>query len=183
MQFLNAMPQKYGNQSICVSAYVFTYEKVSSSVGLTNSLYKKRKTSVILPRSKSFVSRQNTPFFISPPNKLRNVPSFLSRSYHSAVKGLSTRLIQRASMRWRLLRLTVKILAILWHADNLFPSQLTGMLNIDLNDFKKLIFFLHCSKTHFRSVVYFLRDKKMYIKEHSDCITRIAKYTSNILHK
>ena len=63
-------------------------------------------------------------------------------------------------MRLKILRLTVKILAILWHADNLFPSQLTGILNIDLNDFKKLIFYLHCSKTHFRSVVYFLRDKK-----------------------
>ena len=63
------------------------------------------------------------------------------------------------------------------HADNLFPSQLTGMLNIDLNDFKKLIFYLHCSKTHFRSVVYFLQDKKICIKEHSDGITRIAKYT------
>ena len=50
----------------------------------------------------------------------------------------------------------------LWHADNLFPSQLTGMLKIDLNDFKKLIFDLHCSKTHFRSVVYFFRDKKKY---------------------
>ena len=86
-------------------------------------------------------------------------------------------------MRLKILRLTVKILAILWHADNLFPSQLTGILNIDLNDLKKLIFYLHCSKTHFRSVVYFLRDKKIYIKEHSDGITRIAKYTSNILHK
>ena len=75
------------------------------------------------------------------------------------------------------MRLTVKLLAILYHADNLFPSQLTGMLRIDLDDFKKLIFDLHCSKTNFRSVVYFFRDKKICIKEHSDGITRIAKYT------
>ena len=48
--------------------------------------------------------------------------------------------------------------------NNLFPSGLTGMLKIDFNDFKKLIFDLHRSKTHFPSIFDFFWDEIIYVK-------------------